>query len=49
MSKNAISANPEHYVFKIFRGSMRLDPLQALKKFFSPLRGSKHCFGIDSP
>ena len=34
MSRNAISANPEHYIFKIFRGSMPPDPLEGLKKFF---------------
>ena len=33
MSRNAISANPEHYIFKIFRGSMPPDPLEGLKKF----------------
>ena len=26
MSRNAISANPEHYIFKIVRGSMPPDP-----------------------
>ena len=26
ISRNAISANPEHYIFKIFRGSMPPDP-----------------------
>ena len=34
MSRNAISANTEHYVFKLFCGSMPLDPLQALKNIF---------------
>ena len=33
MSTNAISANPEHYVFKIFQGSMPPDPLEGLKNF----------------
>ena len=46
MSRNAISANPEHYIFKIFRGSM---PLEGLKKSFSPPRGSKIFFRIDFP
>ena len=35
MSRNAISANPEHYIFTIFWGSMPPDPLESLKKFFS--------------
>ena len=43
MSKNAISANPEHCRFIFFWGG----PLQALKRI-SP-RGSKSFFGIDSP
>ena len=49
MSRNAISANPEHYPFKIFRGSMLPDPLEGFTIFFSPLRGSKKIFRIDSP
>ena len=49
MSRNAISANPEHYIFKIFRGSMPPDPLEGLKNFFSSKRGSKIFFRIDSP
>ena len=50
MSRNAISANPEHYIFKIFRGSMPPDPPERPKKiFFSPSRGSKAFFKIDSP
>ena len=32
MSRNAISANLELYIFKIFRGSMPPDPLEGLKK-----------------
>ena len=36
-------------MFQDFPGEHALDPLQALKKFFSPLRGSKHFLGIDSP
>ena len=35
MSRNAISANPEHYIFKIFQGSMPRTPLEGLKKKFS--------------
>ena len=34
MSRNAISANPEHYLFKIFLCNMPPTPLQGLKKFF---------------
>ena len=45
MSRNAISANPEHYLFKIFWGSMPPDSPKRPKKFFLPLRGSK----IDFP
>ena len=41
MSRNVISANPEHYIFKIFRGKHALDPLEDLKNFFSLPRGSK--------
>ena len=33
MSRNAISANPEHYIFKIFRGSMPRTPRRP-KTFF---------------
>ena len=49
MSRNAISASPEHYIFKIFRGSMAPDPPEGLKKFFSPPRGSKVFSGSTSP
>ena len=50
MSRNAISANPEHYIFKIFWGSMPPDPPRRPKKnFFSPPRGSKLFFRIDVP
>ena len=35
MSRNAISANPEHYIFKLFRGSMAPDPSRRPKKIFS--------------
>ena len=34
MSRNAISANPEHYIFKLFQGSMPPDPLRRPKKNF---------------
>ena len=34
MSRNAISANPEHYIFKFFRGSMPPDPIEGLTKYF---------------
>ena len=33
MSRNAILANPEHYIFKIFWGSMPPDPQVAQKSF----------------
>ena len=50
MSRNAILANPEHYIFKIFLGTMPPDPPRRLKKnFFSPPRGSKNFFRIDFP
>ena len=42
MSKNA---NPEHYLFKIFRGACPWTPLEGLKKFFWLLRGSKNFLG----
>ena len=35
MSRNAISANPEHYIFKLFWGSMPPDPLRRPKNIFS--------------
>ena len=34
MSRNAILANPEHYIFKIFRGACPRTPLEGLKNFF---------------
>ena len=49
MSRNAISANREYYLFKIFRGSMAPDPLERVKQFFPLLRGSKIFCRIDSP
>ena len=44
MSRNAISANPEHYSFKIFGGSMPPDPLEGLKKHFSGRRVAQKGF-----
>ena len=44
MSRNAISANPEHYIFKIFRGSIPPNPPRRPKTFFSPPRDSKNFF-----
>ena len=35
MSRNAISANPEHYIFKNFQGSMPPDPARRPNKNFS--------------
>ena len=35
MSRNAISAKPEHYLFKIFRGSMPPDLPRGPKNIFS--------------
>ena len=49
MSRNAISANPEHYIFKIVRGACHWTPLESLKKFFSPPHVSKIFFRIDFP
>ena len=41
MSRNEISANPEHYIFKLFWGSMSLDSSRKPKNFFSfPPHGS---------
>ena len=44
MSRNAISANPEHYIFKIFRGSMPPTPLEGLKYFFLAAAWLKNFF-----
>ena len=49
MSRNAISANPEHYIFKIFRGSMPPDPLEGLQKIFLAATWLKNFFRIDFP
>ena len=50
MSRNAISANPERYIFKIFWGSMLPDPPTNSKiKLFSRPLGSKFFFRIDFP
>ena len=34
MSRNAISANPEHYIFKLFWGNMPPEPPRRPKKIF---------------
>ena len=44
MSRNAISANLELYIFKIFLGSMLPDPLEGLKKFFLAAAWLKNVF-----
>ena len=50
MSRNAISANPEHYIFKIFRGSMPPDPPRRPKTIFSCCRVAQKIFsGSTSP
>ena len=49
MSRNAISANPEHYIFKIFRGSMPADPLEGLKNFSRRRVAQKFFSGSTSP
>ena len=48
MSRNAISANAEHYFFKIFRGSMSRTHLEGLN-FLSPPCGSKYFLGLTPP
>ena len=48
--QNAISANPEHYIFKLFRGSMPPDPPRRPKNFFSRRRVAQKFFsGSTSP
>ena len=50
MPRNAISANPEHYIFKIFRGTMPPDPPRRPKKNFSRHRVAQKFFsGLTSP
>ena len=49
MSRNAISANPEHYIFKIFQGSMPPDPLEGLKQFFLAVTWLKNFFQDQLP
>ena len=44
MSRNAISANPEHYIFKIFQGSMPPDPPGRPEKIFSRRRVAQSFF-----
>ena len=41
MSRNAISANPEHYLFKISRESMPRTPAEGLKNFSRNSAGCK--------
>ena len=36
--------NPEHYIFKVFRGSMPRTPLEGLKNFFIAAALLKNCF-----
>ena len=49
MSRNAISANPERYILKIFRGSMPPDPARRPKKIFLAAAWLKTFFRIDFP
>ena len=49
MSRNVISANPEHYLFKIFQESMPPDPLEGLKIFFPVTARLQKFFRIDFP
>ena len=49
MSRNAISANSEHYIFKIFGGSMPPDLPRRPGSFFSLPRGSEIFSGPTSP
>ena len=50
MSRNAISANPEHYIFNIFWESMPPDPPGRPKNKFSRRRvAQKFFFRIDFP
>ena len=47
MSGNVIPANPEHYIFKMFWGSMPPDPLEGLKNIFLAAAWLKNFFRID--
>ena len=49
MFRNAISANPEHYIFKIFRGSMPRSPLEGLKNFLITASWLKKLFQNQLP
>ena len=49
MSRNAILANPEHYIFKIFQGGMPPDPLDNLKTIFPIAAWLQNFFKIDFP
>ena len=44
MSRNAISANPKYYIFKIFRESIPRTPLKGLKQFFLAAEWLKNFF-----
>ena len=44
MSRNAISGNPEHYIFKSFQGSMPPDPPRRPKKIFLAAAWLKNFF-----
>ena len=48
MSRNAISANPEHYLFKIFREDAPGPPRRPKKNFLATAWLQKF-FGIDFP
>ena len=49
MSRNAISANSDHYLFKIFRGSMPPDSQEGLKNFFLTVTWFQKVLGSTSP
>ena len=49
MPRNAILANSEHYIFKIFLESMPPDPRRRPNNFFLVVAWLKTFFRIDSP
>ena len=49
MSRNAISANPEHYIFNIFWGSKPLEPPRRPKKFLLADAWLKNFFSGSTP
>ena len=49
MSRNAISASPEHYIFKIFRESMPPDPPGRPTKNLSRRRVAQNFFSGSTP